>query len=63
MAQVVKGEADAEAADIFAEAYNRDPEFYRFLKTMEVLRATLDSTTVLVLSTDSDFLRYLGRSR
>ena len=63
MAQVVKGEADAEAADIYAEAYNRDPEFYRFLKTMEVLRATLDSTTVLVLSTDSDFLRYLGRSR
>lgn len=63
IAQVVKGEADAEAADIYAEAYNRDPEFYRFLKTMEVLRATLDSTTVLVLSTDSDFLRYLGRSR
>ena len=62
-AQEIKGRADAEAADIYAEAYNRDAEFYRFLKTMEVLRETLDSNTVLVLSTDSDFLRYLGRSR
>ncbi len=62
-AQEIKGRADAEAADIYAAAYNRDAEFYRFLKTMEVLKATLDSNTVLVLSTDSDFLRYLGRSR
>ncbi len=62
-AQVIKGQADAEAADIYAEAYNRDAEFYRFLKTMEVLVQTMDSTTVLVLSTDSEFLRYLSRSR
>jgi membrane protease subunit HflC len=62
-AQEIKGRADAEAADIYAAAYNRNAEFYRFLKTMEVLRETLDSNTVLVLSTNSDFLRYLGRSR
>jgi membrane protease subunit HflC len=62
-AQEIKGRADAEAADIYAEAYNRDAEFYRFLKTMEVFRETLDSTTVLVLSTDGDFLRYLGQAR
>jgi membrane protease subunit HflC len=62
-AQEIKGRADAEAADIYAEAYNRDAEFYRFLKTMEVLRETLDSNTVLVLSTNSEFLHYLGRSR
>ncbi len=62
-AQEIKGRADAVAADIYAEAYNRDAEFYRFLKTMEVLTQTLDSSTVLVLSTDSEFLRYLGRSR
>ncbi len=62
-AQEIKGRADAEAADIYAEAYNRDAEFYRFLKTMEVFRETLDSSTVLVLSTDGDFLRYLGRAR
>ena len=63
IAQEVKGRADAEAADIYAEAYDRNPEFYQFLKSMEVLKATLDSTTVLVLSTDSELLRYLGRSR
>jgi len=62
-AQEIKGRADAEAADIYAAAYNRDAEFYRFLKTMEVLKETLDSNTVLVLSTDSEFLHYLGRSR
>ena len=63
LAQEIKGRADAEAADIYAEAYNRNPEFYRFIKTMQVLRETLDSNTVLVLSTNSDFLRYLGRAR
>ncbi len=62
-AQEIKGQADAEAANIYAAAYNGDPDFYRFLKTMEVLRETMDSTTVLVLTTDDDFLRYLGRVR
>jgi membrane protease subunit HflC len=62
-AQEIKGQADAEAADIYAAAYNGDPDFYRFLKTMEVLRETMDSTTVLVLSTDDAFLRYLGQVR
>jgi membrane protease subunit HflC len=62
-AQEIKGRADAEAADIYADAYDRDAEFYRFLKTMEVLKETLDSTTVLVLSTDDDLLRYLGKAR
>jgi membrane protease subunit HflC len=62
-AQEIKGKADAEAADIYAAAYNADPEFYRFLKTMEIFLETLDEQTVLVLSTDNDFLRYLGRAR
>jgi len=63
LAQEIAGRADAEAADIYAAAYNADPEFYRFVKTMEVLKETLDEQTVLVLSTDNDFLRYLGRAR
>jgi membrane protease subunit HflC len=62
-AQEIKGKADAEAADIYANAYNRDPEFYRFLKTMEIFRTTLDENTVMVLSTDGDFLRYLDRAK
>lgn len=62
-AQEIKGRADAAAADIYAEAYNRDSEFYRFLRSMEVLKSSIDSTTVLVLSTDSDLLRFLNRAR
>jgi membrane protease subunit HflC len=63
LAQEIAGQADAEAADIYAAAYNADPEFYRFLKTMEIFQETLGEQTVLVLSTDNDFLRYLGRAR
>lgn len=63
LAQEIKGRADAEAADIYAGAYNRDPEFYRFLKTMEIFKETLGEGTVLVLSTESDFLRYLNRAK
>lgn len=62
-AQEIKGKADAEAADIYAAAYNRDPDFYRFLKTMEVYRTTMDEKTILLLSTDGEFLRYLERDR
>ena len=61
--QEIKGRADAEAADIYAAAYNRDPDFYRFLKTMEVYHTTLDKDTILLLSTDGEFLRYLERDR
>ena len=62
-AQEIRGKADAEAADIYAKAYNRDPEFYRFLKTMEVYRTTLDKETILMLSTDGEFLKYLESVR
>lgn len=62
-AQEVRGKADAEAADIYAAAYNRDPEFYRFLKSMGTLTQSLDSETVLVLSTESELLRYLNEAK
>jgi membrane protease subunit HflC len=58
--QEIKGKADAEAADIYATAYNKGPEFYRFMRTMEIYKETLDKETIMVLSTDGDFLRYLG---
>ncbi len=61
--QEIKGKADAEAADIYAAAYNRDPDFYRFLKTMEVYTTTMDKDTILMLSTDGEFLKYLERDR
>jgi len=61
-AQEIKGKADAEAIRIYAQAYNLDPEFYQFLKTLESYRTSLDSETWLLLSTDSEFLKYLRSS-
>lgn len=61
-AQEIKGKADAEATRIYAQAYNQDPEFYQFMKTLETYRASLDSETWLLLSTDSEFLKFLRSS-
>jgi membrane protease subunit HflC len=58
-AQEIKGKADAEATGIYAQAYNADPEFYQFLKTLETYRVALEKETWLILSTDSEFFRYL----
>jgi len=61
-AQEIKGKADAEATNIYAAAYNRSPDtrdFYRFLKTMEAYKVTMDEETSLVLSTDAEFYGYL----
>jgi membrane protease subunit HflC len=58
-AQEIKGKADARATEIYAKAHGLDPAFYRFQKSLETLRQTIDSDTVLVLTTDGDLLRYL----
>jgi len=58
-AQEIKGEADAQATGIYAGAYNKDPEFYSFLKTLETYKETLDEDTWLILTSDSDFYKYL----
>jgi membrane protease subunit HflC len=60
-AQEIKGRAEAEAIKLYAEAYGKDPEFYSFTKSLDVYRKTLGDKTTLVLSTDSDFLKYLQR--
>ena len=62
-AQEIRGKADAQAADIYAAAYNRDPEFYRFLKSMSTLEESFDPETLLLLSTDSELLRYLNSAK
>ncbi len=58
-AQEVKGKADAEATRIYAEAYGVDPAFYSFSKTLDTYEKTLDKSNSLILSTDSDFFKYL----
>lgn len=57
-AEEIKGKADAESAEIYAKAYGVDPEFYSFEKSLQVYRKTLSGAD-LVLSTDSEFLKYL----
>ena len=61
-AQQLKGAADAKATTIYARAYGRDPDFYQFLKSLETLAATFDDKTTVVLSTDSELLRFLKGS-
>ena len=58
-AQKIKGGADAEATIIYADAYGKDPEFYSFVQTLEIYREALDKDSSLILSTDSEFLKYL----
>jgi membrane protease subunit HflC len=60
--QRIRGDADAKASAIYAEAYGQNPqagEFYTFLRTMETYQKALGRDTTLMLSTDSDLFRYL----
>ena len=58
-AQQIMGKADATAVDIYAKAYSKDPEFYSFLNTLNTYKKTLGKNTWLILSTDSDYFKYL----
>lgn len=58
-AEEIKGKADGEATRIYAEAFNRDPEFYSFVRTLEIYKHALGEDTRLLLSTDSEFFKYL----
>jgi membrane protease subunit HflC len=60
-AQEIRGAADAEATRIYAEAYRQDPEFYSFLKTLEVYRETVGDNSRAILTTDTDLYRYIRR--
>ncbi len=62
-AQELKGTADAKATQIYANAYTKDPDFYTFLQTLDTYRATIDSTSTLILSTDSEYLKFLKTLR
>jgi membrane protease subunit HflC len=57
-AQEIKGKADAEATLIYARAYEKDPEFYSFLQTLNIYKETMDKDSSLILSTDSEFYKY-----
>lgn len=61
-AQEIIGKADAEAAGIYAESYGQEPEFYTFVQTLAAYEKTLKNNSSLLLTTDSDFYRYLNQA-
>lgn len=62
-AEIIRGNGDAQAAAIYAEAFNVDPEFYEFTRSLNAYRQTFsDSGDVLLLSPDSEFFKYLNNS-
>lgn len=62
-AQKLKGEGDAAAIKIYADAFERDPEFYSFVGTLEAYKKALRKDTTLVLPSDSEFFEYLSSPR
>lgn len=60
--QEIQGKADAEAARIYAEAYGRDPEFYTFVKTLDLYKNLPDKEIEIVLGTESDLFKYLKKT-
>ncbi len=61
--QTIRGEGDAEAIRITAEAFGKDTNFYSFIRSMEAYKKSLKSDTTILLSEDSDFLRFLNQSK
>ena len=62
-AQKIKGEADKEATQIYAQAYNQDPEFFAFLKSLESYTESIGQDSLLILTTDSEYFKYLKESK
>ena len=61
--QVVRGEGDALATKIYADAFNKDQKFYTFMRSMEAYKKSLKTDTTLLMSEDSDFLGFLNKSK
>lgn len=59
-ARSVRGEGDAKAANIYANAYNKDPEFFAFLRSLDAYKSTFkDKQDVMVIEPDSEFFKYM----
>ena len=58
-AEELKGKADAEAAKLYAESYNQDPDFYKFLRTIESYKKVFKAKPTIVIPIDSPYAKYL----
>lgn len=61
--QEIRGNGDARATKIYADAFNKDREFYAFMRSMEAYKNSLKTDTTIILTEKSDFLKYLNKSR
>ena len=61
--QAIRGEGDGMATKIYADAFNKDPKFYAFMRSMEAYKKSLKTDTTLLMSEDSDFLGFLNKSK
>ncbi len=62
-AEKIRGEGDAEAAAIYASAFNKDKEFYKFYRSMDAYKKSFSSKSdVLLIDTDSDYFKYMNDS-
>ena len=62
-AEKIRGEGDAEAASIYASAFNKDKEFYKFYRSMDAYKKSFSSKSdVLLIDTDSDYFKYMNDS-
>jgi membrane protease subunit HflC len=62
-AEIVRGEGDARSADVSAKAYGKNAEFYSFYRSLQAYRQSIGKDNdVLVISPDSEFFKYLGKS-
>jgi membrane protease subunit HflC len=59
-AQKLTGEGDAEAIRIYASAFQKDPKFYEFIRTLETYEKTIDGNTTLILPSNAEILKYLS---
>ncbi len=60
-AQIIKGKGEAKATAIYAKALGQGPRFYEFIRSMEAYKSSLKGKSQFLLSSDSEFLKYLKR--
>ena len=61
--QTVRGKGDAKAIKIYADALQKDPKFYAFIRSMEAYKTSLKNDTTILMTEDSDFLKFLNKQQ
>ena len=60
-AEIIKGEGDAEATSTYAKAFNKNPEFYEFTRSLSAYQSTFENKSdVMLIDSDSEFFKYLN---